>query len=110
MRSTELKEIKEEEAATLLSSGCRSFISTMGKSSYNVAILVDFSREHLPEGYYIAIYICNWLDKGSDKIVFKAMGRAINKTVTIMELIKYTTIGSTDITDTWEPLEEGLLP
>ncbi|KAK9946890.1 hypothetical protein M0R45_012332 [Rubus argutus] len=46
------------------------------------------------------------------------MGRAINKTVTIVELIKrrivglhqYTTIGSTDITDTWEPLEEGLLP
>lgn len=27
-------------------------------------------------------------DKGSDEIVFKAMGRAINKTVTIVELIK----------------------
>lgn len=46
------------------------------------------------------------------------MGRAINKTVTITELIKRrivglhqnTVIGSTDITDTWEPLEEGLLP
>lgn len=77
------------------------------------------------------------------------MGRAINKTVTIVELIKVslfstfhyitywmyqwfgyaedmpdvlviqrrivglhqnTSIGSTDITDTWEPLEEGLLP
>uniref|UniRef100_A0A5B6ZHS3 DNA/RNA-binding protein Alba-like domain-containing protein n=1 Tax=Davidia involucrata TaxID=16924 RepID=A0A5B6ZHS3_DAVIN len=46
------------------------------------------------------------------------MGRAINKTVTIVELIKrrivglhqITSIGSTDITDTWEPLEEGLLP
>ncbi|KAK0577446.1 hypothetical protein LWI29_033062 [Acer saccharum] len=46
------------------------------------------------------------------------MGRAINKTVTIVELIKRrivglhqnTAIGSTDITDTWEPLEEGLLP
>jgi len=72
------------------------------------------------------------------------MGRAINKTVMIAELIKVgwqcslppslslsenflfinflpfqrriaglhqnTSIGSTDITDTWEPLEEGLLP
>ncbi|GAV90938.1 Alba domain-containing protein [Cephalotus follicularis] len=46
------------------------------------------------------------------------MGRAINKTVMIAELIKRrifglhqnTTIGSTDITDMWEPLEEGLLP
>ncbi|XP_010920090.1 uncharacterized protein [Elaeis guineensis] len=57
-------------------------------------------------------------EKGSNEIVFKAMGRAINKTVMIVELIKRrivglhqnTTIGSTDITDTWEPLEEGLLP
>jgi len=57
-------------------------------------------------------------EKGSSEIVFKAMGRAINKTVTIVELIKrrivglhqVTSIGSTDITDTWEPLEEGLLP
>ncbi|KAD2804594.1 hypothetical protein R6Q59_029950 [Mikania micrantha] len=57
-------------------------------------------------------------EKGSSEIVFKAMGRAINKTVTIVELIKRrivglhqnTSIGSTDITDTWEPLEEGLLP
>lgn len=46
------------------------------------------------------------------------MGRAINKTVMIAELIKRRIIGlhqntsieSTDITDTWEPLEEGLLP
>ncbi|KAI4366289.1 hypothetical protein MLD38_022182 [Melastoma candidum] len=57
-------------------------------------------------------------EKDSGEIVFKAMGRAINKTVTIVELIKrritgihqVTSIGSTDITDTWEPLEEGLLP
>ncbi|KAK4390834.1 hypothetical protein Sango_2146700 [Sesamum angolense] len=55
-------------------------------------------------------------EKGSDDIVFKAMGRAINKTVTIVELIKRRIVGlhqiiaiqSTDITDTWEPLEEGL--
>ncbi|XWS41421.1 hypothetical protein CRYUN_Cryun17cG0080600 [Craigia yunnanensis] len=57
-------------------------------------------------------------EKGSSEIVLKAMGRAINKTVMIAELIKRriadlhqnTSIGSTDITDIWEPLEEGLLP
>ncbi|KAG6525868.1 hypothetical protein ZIOFF_015839 [Zingiber officinale] len=103
-------------------------------------------------------------EKNSNEIVLKAMGRAINKTVMIVELIKVfplwfllssalkrlvfskknsgsvcrtklnescsthwilpimmlqrrivdlhqnTVIGSTDITDTWEPLEEGLLP
>ncbi|KAK1263143.1 hypothetical protein QJS04_geneDACA019929 [Acorus gramineus] len=57
-------------------------------------------------------------EKGSNEIVLKAMGRAINKTVMIAELIKRrivglhqnTSVGSTDITDTWEPLEEGLLP
>ncbi|KAH9605741.1 hypothetical protein KSS87_003497, partial [Heliosperma pusillum] len=64
-------------------------------------------------------YASNLLqEKGSDEVVLKAMGRAINKTVMIAELIKRriiglhqdTSIGSTDITDTWEPLEEGLLP
>ncbi|XP_054821904.1 uncharacterized protein LOC129320464 [Prosopis cineraria] len=57
-------------------------------------------------------------EKGSVEIVLKAMGRAINKTVMIAELIKRRVvglhqniaIGSTDITDMWEPLEEGLLP
>ncbi|XP_062023517.1 B3 domain-containing protein Os01g0723500-like [Rosa rugosa] len=54
-QSFELKEIKEEEeeeAATLPSSGFRSFTSIMGKHCYNVAVPVDFSREHLPQGYY----------------------------------------------------------
>ncbi|KAE8706821.1 RNA-binding protein 39-like [Hibiscus syriacus] len=57
-------------------------------------------------------------EKGSSEIDLKAMGRAINKTVMIAELIKRriadlhqnTSIGSTDIIDMWEPLEEGLLP
>ncbi|XP_050212554.1 uncharacterized protein LOC126664283 [Mercurialis annua] len=67
---------------------------------------------------YISYAMTLLQEKGSNEIVFKAMGRAINKTVTIVELIKrrivglhqITVIGSTDITDTWEPLEEGLLP
>ncbi|KAL6982661.1 ribonuclease P [Sarracenia purpurea var. burkii] len=67
---------------------------------------------------YITYAMTLLQEKGSAEIVFKAMGRAINKTVTIVELIKrritglhqITSIGSTDITDTWEPLEEGLFP
>ncbi|XP_021902565.1 ribonuclease P protein subunit p25-like protein [Carica papaya] len=67
---------------------------------------------------YITYAMTLLQEKGSNEIVFKAMGRAINKTVTIVELIKrriaglhqITSIGSTDITDMWEPLEEGLLP
>ncbi|XP_051149916.1 uncharacterized protein LOC127264426 isoform X2 [Andrographis paniculata] len=65
---------------------------------------------------YIAYAMTLLQEKGSDEIVLKAMGRAINKAVTIVELIKRrivdlhqtTSIQSTDITDTWEPLEEGL--
>ncbi|PNT65039.1 hypothetical protein BRADI_4g36710v3 [Brachypodium distachyon] len=65
---------------------------------------------------YITYATTLFQDKGCDEVVFKAMGRAINKTVMIAELIKRrivglhqdTTTGSTDITDTWEPLEEGL--
>ncbi|MBA0733968.1 hypothetical protein Gogos_017929 [Gossypium gossypioides] len=67
---------------------------------------------------YITYAMTLLQEKGSSQVVFKAMGRAINKTVTIVELIKrrivglhqITSIGSMDITDMWEPLEEGLLP
>ncbi|KAJ6954041.1 hypothetical protein NC652_005695 [Populus alba x Populus x berolinensis] len=67
---------------------------------------------------YITYATTLFQEKGSDEISLKAMGRAINKTVMIAELIKRriaglhqnTSIGSTDITDMWEPLEEGLLP
>ncbi|CAA6666712.1 unnamed protein product [Spirodela intermedia] len=67
---------------------------------------------------YISYAINLFQEKGTNEIVLKAMGRAINKSVMIVELIKrriaglhqITVIGSTDITDTWEPLEEGLLP
>lgn len=55
-------------------------------------------------------------EKGFTEVILKAMGRAINKTVTIAEIIKrripnlhqITEISSTDITDVYEPLEEGL--
>lgn len=55
-------------------------------------------------------------DKGHHSVVLKGMGRAINKTVSLAEILKrrigglhqVTEIGSVDITDTWEPKEEGL--
>jgi len=48
--------------------------------------------------------------------MLRAMGAAITKTVTVVEIIKrrvaglhqLTTIESSEITDVWEPLEEGL--
>ncbi|XP_044461958.1 ribonuclease P protein subunit p25-like isoform X3 [Mangifera indica] len=67
---------------------------------------------------YISYAISLLQDKGANEIILKATGRAINKTVMIAELLKRrivglhqnTSTGSIDITDMWEPLEEGLLP
>ncbi|KAJ4716986.1 ribonuclease P protein subunit p25-like protein [Melia azedarach] len=67
---------------------------------------------------YISYAISLFQEKGASEIVLKATGRAINKTVMIAELLKRriaglhqnTSTGSIDITDLWEPLEEGLLP
>ncbi|KAL5787535.1 hypothetical protein ACOSP7_004484 [Xanthoceras sorbifolium] len=67
---------------------------------------------------YISYAISLFQDKGANEIILKATGRAINKTVMIAELLKRrivglhqnTSTGSIDITDLWEPLEEGLLP
>eukprot|EP00210_Caulerpa_lentillifera_P000693 g670.t1 len=55
-------------------------------------------------------------EKGKQTLVLKGMGRAINKTVTLAEILKrripnlhqLTNIGSVEITDSWEPKEEGL--
>ncbi|XP_062182442.1 uncharacterized protein LOC133886675 [Phragmites australis] len=67
---------------------------------------------------YISYGMALLEENGHDEISIKAMGRAINKTVMVAELIKRRVVGlhqntsteSVDITDTWEPLEEGLLP
>jgi len=64
----------------------------------------------------IIAYATNLFQKGAKEITLKAMGLAINKTVTIAEIIKRringlhqnTIIDSTDIVEIWEPLEEGL--
>ena len=62
-------------------------------------------------------YATNLLElKGLPTVVLEGMGRAINKTVTVVEILKrrvrglhqITEISSVDIIDCWEPLEEGL--
>jgi len=62
-------------------------------------------------------YATNLLEeKGLSSVVLEGMGRAINKTVTVVEILKRrvrglhqnTEISSVDIIDCWEPLEEGL--
>lgn len=52
---------------------------------------------------------------GSTTIVLKAMGRAINKAVTIAEILKrkiplhqQNTLSSVEMVDVYEPVEEGL--
>lgn len=67
---------------------------------------------------YISYAITLLQDKRVSEIVLKAMGRAINKTVLLAEIVKRrveglhqnVVISSIDITDVWEPLEEGLVP
>ena len=53
--------------------------------------------------------------EGNSSIVLKAMGRAINKAVTIAEILKrkmplhqITSLSSCEMIDIFEPLEEGL--
>ncbi|KAH7575675.1 hypothetical protein JRO89_XS02G0190300 [Xanthoceras sorbifolium] len=67
----------------------------------------------------LLFYMCSRIAlHRANEIILKATGRAINKTVMIAELLKRrivglhqnTSTGSIDITDLWEPLEEGLLP
>jgi len=87
----EISDIKENEIRITTQGKMRNYIS------YATNLLTDQNKKY-------------------NEIVLKAMGRAINKTVTIAEIIKrripglhqITQIDSTDITDVWEPLEEGL--
>lgn len=58
---------------------------------------------------------CFFKADGERTIVLKAMGKAINKTVTIAEILKrklplhqITTLSSCEMIDVFEPLEEGL--
>lgn len=64
---------------------------------------------------YISYAMSLFEQHGADSITLKAMGRAINKCVTITEILKrkmplhqVTKLSSEEIIDVFEPLEEGL--
>jgi len=74
---------------------------------------VKITQQGKPRNYIS--YAINLFEKGASEITLKAMGRAINKAVTIAEILKrklplhqVTTLTSSEIIDVFEPLEEGL--
>uniref|UniRef100_A0A7S2XUJ7 DNA/RNA-binding protein Alba-like domain-containing protein n=1 Tax=Attheya septentrionalis TaxID=420275 RepID=A0A7S2XUJ7_9STRA len=74
---------------------------------------VRITQQGKPRNYIT--YAMNLFSKGSNQVVLKAMGRAINKAVTIAEILKrkmplhqITSLSSCEIVDVFEPLEEGL--
>lgn len=74
---------------------------------------VRITQQGKPRNYIS--YAMNLFSKGSDTIVLKAMGRAINKAVTIAEILKRkmplhqcNALSSVEMIDVFEPLEEGL--
>ena len=89
-------------------------ITTQGKMRNSISYATTLFKVSLH--LHSSVSKQNSQDKGVNEVVLKAMGRAINKTVTIAEIIKrriaglhqITVIGSTDITDVYEPIEEGL--
>lgn len=74
---------------------------------------VRITQQGKPRNYIS--YAMNLFDQGFNQITLKAMGRAINKAVTIAEILKrkmplhqITSLSSCEIIDVFEPLEEGL--
>jgi len=74
---------------------------------------VRITQQGKPRNYIS--YAMNLFANGSEKVVLKAMGRAINKAVTIAEILKRklslhqdNCLTSSEIIDVFEPLEEGL--
>lgn len=74
------------------------------------------SRNHTKCSQKVDLYFLNNAqESGSTKIVLKAMGRAINKAVTIAEILKrklplhqINSLTSAEMVDVYEPIEEGL--
>lgn len=74
---------------------------------------VRITQQGKPRNYIT--YAMTLFGNGSERIVLKAMGRAINKAVTIAEILKrkmalhqVNKLTSSEIVDVFEPLEEGL--
>ncbi|KAL7578768.1 hypothetical protein ACA910_015997 [Epithemia clementina (nom. ined.)] len=74
---------------------------------------VRITQQGKPRNYIS--YAMNLFESGQVTIVLKAMGRAINKAVTIAEILKrkmplhqWNTVSSVEMIDVYEPVEEGL--
>eukprot|EP00980_Cylindrotheca_fusiformis_P011144 scaffold2557_cov121-Cylindrotheca_fusiformis.AAC.27 len=74
---------------------------------------VRITQQGKPRNYIS--YAMGLLSEGSDTVILKAMGRAINKAVTIAEILKrkmplhqLNSLSSVEMVDVFEPLEEGL--
>mmetsp|Transcript_14635 Transcript_14635/g.16274 ORF Transcript_14635/g.16274 Transcript_14635/m.16274 type:complete len:192 (-) Transcript_14635:399-974(-) len=78
-----------------------------------IASEVRITQQGKPRNYIS--YAMTLFSEGSNAITLKAMGRAINKAVTIAEILKrkmplhqITSLSSCEMIDLFEPLEEGL--
>jgi len=74
---------------------------------------IRITQQGKPRNYIT--YAMNVLAGGADEVILKAMGRAMNKAVTIAEILKrkaplhqITSLSSCELVDIYEPLEEGL--
>jgi len=90
-----------------------SSIDAVGDNSEGAQTEVKITQQGKPRNYIS--YAINLFDQGAHEISLKAMGRAINKAVTIAEILKrklplhqVTALTSSEIIDVFEPLEEGL--
>lgn len=75
--------------------------------------IVWIKKQGKPRGYIS--YSMNLFEEGAQTIMLKAMGRAINKAVTIAEILKrkiplyqVNRLTASEIIEVFEPLEEGL--
>eukprot|EP00536_Pseudo-nitzschia_multiseries_P007324 jgi/Psemu1/287045/fgenesh1_pg.171_\ len=80
---------------------------------FTMSCEVRITQQGKPRNYIS--YAMKLFADNSDKIVLKAMGRAINKAVTIAEILKRkmplhqcNALSSVEMIDIFEPLEEGL--
>ncbi|KAL6563782.1 hypothetical protein OROGR_002741 [Orobanche gracilis] len=110
--------VNENEIRITSQGAVRNYISYATSLLQNVMMLSVWKPNHL-----FLLWSCpptptsnlSW-ERQANEIVLKAMGQAISKTVAIAEFIKRrvprlhqdTAISSVSITDTFEPIEEGL--
>lgn len=85
-----------------------------GESSSSSPSEVRITQQGKPRNY-ITYAMSLFQEDDHNEITLKAMGRAINKAVTIAEILKrkmplhqITSLSSIEIVDVFEPLEEGL--